>query len=132
MGSVVSVAVVHFSKMFKNCPLGYGYGWFLFLLTQNPAKNLTMFQIQKFNCKKPLVLISMLWYPKYIDIWLTPFRPPCGAIQGAILHPLILWKRPILGGKYIFKKFVIRFYAYGQSEASDGDSAKVSFQKLPF
>ena len=37
-------------------------------LTQNPAKNLTMFQIPKFNFKKPLVLISMLWYPKYIDI----------------------------------------------------------------
>ena len=36
-------------------------------LTQNPAKNLTMFQIPKFNFKKSLVLISILWYPKYID-----------------------------------------------------------------
>ena len=32
-------------------------------LTQNPAKNLTMFQIPKFNFKISLVLISMLWYP---------------------------------------------------------------------
>ena len=55
-------------------------------LTQNPANNLTMFQIPKFNFKKSLVLISILWYPKYIDIWLTPFGPPCGAIQGAILR----------------------------------------------
>ena len=37
-------------------------------LTQNPAKNLTMFQIPKFNFKISLVLISILWYPKYIDI----------------------------------------------------------------
>ena len=27
-----------------------------------------MFQIPKFNFKISLVLISMLWYPKYIDI----------------------------------------------------------------
>ena len=65
------------------------FDWFFYVmqaLTQNPAKNLTMFQIPKFNFKKSLVLISMLWYPKYIDIWLTPFGPPCGAIQGAILR----------------------------------------------
>ena len=51
----------------------------LFLM-QSPAKNLTMAQIPKFNFKKSLVLFSMLLYPKYIDIGLTPFWPPCGTV----------------------------------------------------
>ena len=41
------------------------------LLTQGSAKNLLLARIPKIS----LVLISMLWslwYPKYIDIWLTP------------------------------------------------------------
>ena len=51
--------------LFKKPPLEYKVD---FQLTQSPAKNLTMALIPKFNFKISLVLISMLWYPKYIDI----------------------------------------------------------------
>ena len=68
-----------FRKSLSQYPM-FQFFYICLPLTQNPAKNLTMFRIPKFNFKISLVLISVLCYPKYIDIWLTPFGPPCGAI----------------------------------------------------